>query len=157
MRLYLVRHGAAVSEREDPSRPLSHTGKEEAEKTARFISGHLGARAGSILHSPKTRASQTARIMETHLNPVQVTEQTDGLLPADNPGIWADRAGHLQIDTMLVGHLPHLSRLASTLLCWNPEIEIVQFSTATTACLEGAAGNWYLKWLVGASVLKGKY
>jgi len=109
---------------------------------------------GSIQHSPKARAAQTARIMAEHLAPVGGTKQTDGLLPMDDPGIWTDRVSGINLDTMLVGHLPHLSGMASTLLCWNPETEIVQFNTATAACLEGAAGNWYLKWLVGADILK---
>lgn len=154
MHLYLVRHGEAVSEREDPVRPLSQRGEQEVHRAALFICENFGASLGSILHSPKTRAVHTARIMGKYLPPVRGTEQTDGLLPMDDPGIWARRMGNMELDIMLVGHLPHLSRLASTLLCWNSEISIVEFHTGTAACLEGHDGSWRLKWLVGANVLK---
>jgi phosphohistidine phosphatase len=94
--------------------------------------------------------------MQQHLASLPGTEQTEGLLPMDDPGIWPDRISAMEFDTMLVGHLPHLSRLASTLLCWNSEIEIVEFHTATAVCLDGTAGNWHLKWLVGPDILKGR-
>jgi phosphohistidine phosphatase len=157
MRLYLVRHGAAVEESEDPARPLSQTGIDEAQRTGRFISTHFQTNVGSILHSSKMRAAQTAQIMQQHLTPLRGTKQTEGLLPMDDPGIWADRISDMEFDTMLVGHLPHLSRLASTLLCWNSETAIAEFNTGTAACLDGTAGNWHLKWLVGPDVLKKKY
>lgn len=157
MNLYLVRHGEAVVEREDPARPLSPTGIDEAQRTGLFISTHFQTNVGSILHSSKMRAAQTARIMQQYLTPLRGIEQAEGLLPMDDPGIWADRISDMELDTMLVGHLPHLSRLASTLLCWNTETAIVEFHTATAACLDGIAGNWHLKWLVGPDILMEKF
>ena len=48
------------------------------------------------------------------------------------------RLPHLSGDQgsiMLVGNLPHLSRLVSLLLTGNPEIEVVRFRNAGIVCL----------------------
>ncbi|UCF31081.1 MAG: phosphohistidine phosphatase SixA [bacterium] len=155
MHLFLVRHGEAVEAQADPGRPLSENGKAEASRIARFIGGQFQMYLGEMVHSPKTRAAQTARILADHLAFTGRVVEAPGLLPMDDPGIWMDRLPDLEVDTMLVGHLPHLSRLASTLLGWNSEADLVRFDTATVVCLEGGPGNWVLKWMVSPSALKG--
>lgn len=152
--LYLVRHGEAVRAQENPSRPLSDSGREEVGKTAYLLARHFLIHPGEILHSPKDRAAQTAGILAESLGITGRVLETDGLLPMDDPGIWCDRVTGLEMDTMLVGHLPHLSKLASTLLGWNPEAAVVQFDTATVACLDGGSGGWILKWLISPAALK---
>ena len=59
MTLYLVQHGAAVPEQEDPERPLSAQGAEDVERLAGLLA-HLGVSVARVLHSGKTRAAQTA-------------------------------------------------------------------------------------------------
>lgn len=62
MRLYLVQHGEAKSEAEDPERSLTSRGEEETRK----ISGaakRQGLRPSRIYHSGKKRAEQTAGII----------------------------------------------------------------------------------------------
>ena len=54
MAVYLVRHAEAKHEDEDPARPLSEAGWEEARKVASFLSQVRGLRAQRILHSDKT-------------------------------------------------------------------------------------------------------
>ncbi len=49
---------------------------------------------------------------------------------------------------MLVGHLPHLSRLAALLLAESPEPEIVAFRNAGVVCLERQEGRFAVRWIL---------
>ncbi len=154
MLVYLVRHGEALSREEDPKRSLSEKGALEVEDLSGFMTANFKMRIGVIHHSGKTRAAQTASILSRTLaQPLEVM-QSDGLDPMDDPGVWSERLSTQEVDTMLVGHLPHLSRLASLLLTWNPEVHLLEFDVATAVCLEGAAGNWLLKWMISPGILK---
>jgi len=52
-----------------------------------------------------------------------------------------------QESIMLVGHLPHLSRLVGLLVISNPEIEIVRFRNAGIVCLTQKEGKWAIDWV----------
>ncbi len=90
MKLYLVQHGEAVPESQDPSRPLTDKGRREAERVAQHIA-KLGIHMDKILHSGKLRAAQTAEIFAQHLKPSRGFEQADALEPLADPKTWADR------------------------------------------------------------------
>ena len=47
---------------------------------------------------------------------------------------------------MLVGHLPHISRLASFLVAGNADQELVQFGTATVIGLSYENYRWKILW-----------
>ena len=145
MRLYLVQHGEAVPETQDPSRPLTEKGRREAESTARRAA-ELGVKVSKILHSGKLRAKQTAEAMAEALKPSGGVERADGLDPLADPAIWAERLKEAGEDLMLVGHLPHLSKLASLLLTGSPDVEPVKFRMAGILCLEREDSKWRLLW-----------
>lgn len=154
MKLYLVRHGQAVGKEIDRERPLSENGIAQTRVMGTFISRNLRTNITTVYHSTKARAAQTAGTL-TGLLPHQAQILvTDGLLPGDDPGIWSNRVSSMDTDTMLVGHLPHLSRLASLLLCWNSEISLIQFDTAAAVCLDNNTGAWLLEWMVSPGSLK---
>ncbi len=155
MLLYLVQHAEAVHEDEDPSRPLSDKGKKDIAKVASHMSKQDMV-INQILHSSKLRAKQTADILSEHLGPsrVKALSETDGLLPQDDPGIWSGRLLYMTDNVILVGHLPHLGRLASLLTCGDPEKNIVSFSMAGTACLErDENGVWSMMWMITPDIL----
>ena len=62
MKLCLVQHGDAVPEETDPQRPLSERGCAEVQRVAELLAG-AGVQVSTILHSGKTRAEQTARLL----------------------------------------------------------------------------------------------
>ncbi len=153
MNLYLVQHGQAVDKQVDSDRPLSDQGWEGTRKTAAFAS-RAGVRVNTVWHSGKTRARQTAQALAEALEPRREAQQAEGLKPLDDPSIWANRVSDLQEDTVLVGHLPQLSRLASLLLTGNSEAETVDFQMAGIVCLGRAdRGSWSLRWMVIPQVL----
>ena len=154
MKLYLVRHGEPKTESEDPSRPLTEKGFDDIERLARFIAAKKNVTVDSLFHSGKLRAQQTAEVLAKHLNPNNGVEKAGGLMPLDDPSVWAKRLAVMDEDVMLVGHLPYMSRLASELLVLDSEKTIVEFPTGGTACLErDDSGKWALEWVVDPHIL----
>lgn len=141
MRLYLVQHAEAKSEDEDPERPLSDKGREEAEAVAR----HLRISVSKIFHSPKLRARQTAGIFSSALK--APAEEKEGLKPLDDPQIAREMVESQGEDLMLVGHLPHMDKLSSLLLTGDADAGIIKFRMAGVVCLELGAG-WKLEWML---------
>jgi phosphohistidine phosphatase len=148
MELYLVQHGAAESEDIDPKRPLSALGKEEVAKVASRAAG-MGIRPAGILHSPKLRAEQTAAMLSEALGcPASVS---DVLKPNDEPALARDMLGNQSV--MLVGHLPHLDRLSSLLLCRDSEAGIVSFRMGAIVCLVKDV-KWKVGWILTPEMLR---
>jgi phosphohistidine phosphatase len=155
MLLYLIQHGEAKKEEEDPRRPLSNKGAQDVEKVAAHLS-RLGIVVKDILHSGKLRAQQTAEIIARSLNPGSSGKfsETDGLAPLDNPRIWDDRLKYLTDDVMLVGHLPHLGRLSSLLLCGDEGKNVLYFKMGGVVCMErDGKGIWSVRWMVTPDIL----
>ncbi len=156
MNLYLVQHAEANPKESDPEQSLSETGLQNIRKTAYFASEVLNIRVNTIFHSGKTRAEQTAGILGKRLNPVKGVNVTDGLKAMDKPLIWAERLKEQTDDIMLVGHLPHMKRLASYLLCGDSEKEIVKFRNAGIVNLIKDDKNlWSIGWILHPEMVKG--
>ena len=154
MKLYLVQHGQAKSKEEDPQRPLSEKGMADAGKTGFFASSQAKITVHRIMHSGKTRAGQTAEIMAGFLNPPAGVEEAQGLAPLDEPSIMAAQLEKMNGDYMLVGHLPHMEKLASYLLCHDPLNKVVDFTMAGIVCLtRDETGAWSVSWMVIPEIL----
>jgi len=123
MQVYLVQHGEAKAEAEDPARPLTDRGREEVRRVARHAAA-VKLQVAEIRHSGRLRARLTAEILAEHLSPPGGTREIEGLGPTDDPGKARREIEAAQDSVMLVGHLPHLSRLASSLLAGDPGREI---------------------------------
>jgi phosphohistidine phosphatase len=144
--LYLVQHGEAKPEEQDPARPLTDRGREDAARVAR-AAARSGLRVTAIHHSGKLRARQTAEILAAELKPEKGVSQLDGLAPNDDPHLAERVALRQSAPVLLVGHLPHLSRLASLLLVGDPSREIIAFRMGGMVCLDrGDEGLWRLRW-----------
>jgi len=56
---------------------------------------------------------------------------------------------------MLVGHLPHLKKLASLLLTGRDDLEIVKFRYGGVVCLERREnGLWSILWIIRPDILR---
>jgi len=155
MRVYLVQHGLAVSESEDAARPLSAQGREDVTRTAGFLSLFEKPRPARILHSGKLRAAQTAEMFAEGWGGI-VCEQSDALAPTDDPAIWAEGVAGDGEDLMLVGHLPHLQRLAGLLVCGDATREPVRFRNGGVLCLERCDGDWSVLWQINPTLFYGE-
>jgi len=147
MNLYLIQHGSAKSKEEDPDRPLTEAGEDDAARIALHLSLHTDVRPHRIFHSGKLRAKQTAELFAEALNPEGGVEAAVSLSPNDDPVIWANRLKDELDDLMLVGHLPHLSRLVSLLITDNPDKFVVNFTNAGVVCLYRVEkAYWCVNW-----------
>ena len=112
-----------------------------------YFNVNVISRSGTIYHSGKLRAQQTAELFSQHLKASQV-ESIGGIDPLDevaefvNHFLWPENA-------MIVGHLPFMERLTSYLLTGNHEPALVKFQNAGIVCLEKNDNNhWQVKWTI---------
>ena len=149
MNLYLVQHGKARPKEEDPARPLSDRGTRELLKIMTFLDNTSNIAIETIFHSGIERAEQTATLLAASIKPANGIEKTEGLDPMDDPGIWAGKLAGIQHDVMLVGHLPHMARLASLLLTGDADLQPLHIHNAGIACLRrDPANHWGVDWVV---------
>lgn len=145
--LYLIQHAEARPKEEDPERSISDIGRINMEKTANHLAA-LSPNINSILHSGKLRAKQSAEILFNKTGADRISE-AGGLAPNDEPAGWIERLGDMTGSHILVGHLPHLERLASTLICGDAASKAVAFRNAGILCLKKTDGSaWSVEWLI---------
>jgi phosphohistidine phosphatase len=147
MRVYLVQHGVARPKEEDPDRPLTDDGRREVEQVSQ-AAGSLGIEVSTIFHSGKARAQQTAEIFANHLNPDEGCVAVSGIGPTDDPETARLLVAQSKQPVMLVGHLPHLGRLASLLITGDPARAVLAFHNAGLVCLASTEGRWTVDWVL---------
>jgi len=152
--VFLVQHAEARKKEEDPERHITEKGKEETTKIARFFTENIGISIDKIIHSTKTRARETAEILAQYIKPRKGSQEEADLEPLADPKIWAKKLGEIEENIMIVGHLPHLSKLTSILLCGDPDVEIVRFRYSNIVCLERTEeGKWILNWIIRPDII----
>lgn len=153
MRLYLMQHGRPVAKEENPDRPLSDHGKRDVERVAGFLH-ELGVQFEEAFHSGKTRARQTAESMISKLSPGLALAQREGLSPLDDVRNIAEYAKSVRKDLLIVGHLPHLGKLASLLITGSESVPVVRFQQGGVVCLEkDTDGVWSIVWMLVPEIL----
>ena len=153
MKLYLIQHGEAKSEKEDPDRSLTDRGAAEIRSLAE-AAGRAGVKPGQIYHSGKRRARQTAELFAATLGcPV---EEAPGLKPNDHIQSWIDRIATEPKDLMLVGHLPFMHKLVMRLVSGGEEIPLVAFRYGAIYCLGPTPGRlWVIHWILHPDLVPG--
>jgi phosphohistidine phosphatase len=140
----LVRHADAKSTEEDPSRPLSVTGRQQAERMASWLR-KLDPDLDEIRHSGKARARETAEVFAARIGiKTSRIREVPGLAPNGDVEAVAADLGIADGSLMLVGHLPFLARLASRLATGDPDGLDMKFAKAGVAVLARVAGGWQL-------------
>lgn len=153
MFLYLVQHAEAQREEEDPARDLTRKGAIDIENVAHHLK-RLNVQVRQILHSGKTRAQSTATVLATHLKPTAVVSKAPGLAPLDDPEIWAGRIATMDEDILLVGHLPHLARLAAMLMSGDKERMVINFQMGGVVRLRRMeADQWAVDWMIVPGII----
>jgi len=146
MKLYLVQHGEAKSEAEDPQRSLSEKGRVEVQNVAKMAK-KLNLSPSKIYHSGKVRAKQTAEIFSDSLK--RPAEAVQGLNPNDEVRGWGDQISREREDLMIVGHLPFLEKLASLLTTHDEETRPVTFRYGAVVYLEQREDRrWSIRWIL---------
>jgi len=152
MKLYLVQHGEAKDEEDDPERPLTDRGIDDVTRVARLAVERLGVSPVRVVHSGKTRARQTAEIWGGLLGADIV--QAEGLAPKDDVAMWLRRINGETDDLMIVGHLPHLARLTASLVTGSAGKPVVTFRPGGLVALEQAGTGWDVFVVISPEVLR---
>jgi phosphohistidine phosphatase len=156
MKLYLARHGDAVDQSPDALRPLSEQGVREVSQVAAVL-GRAGVHVDRIWHSGRLRAEQTAALLAKQLRHRHDIERISGIAPMDPVEEFARDLDVWQENTMVVGHMPFLGRLAALLLCNAVDREPLALSTGSVACLKRVADDhWIVQWLLHPKLCGGK-
>ena len=161
MKLYLAQHGPATSKEENPERPLTDAGAATVRRMADFLKRADGlAGAADARHSGKLRARQTAEILVEGLRLHEPAREAPGLGPLDEVAPVAEGLASEARDVLIVGHLPHVSRLASLLVFGDADREAFAFRQGGVLCLEGddeadGPARWNVRWMVVPELLPG--
>lgn len=127
MDLYLMQHGEATAEADDPKRPLTGPGSAAVARVAARAQ-MAGVRIDTCVHSGKLRAEQTAEVLAAAVAGGRV-ESRHGLAPNDpiDPVAQWLRERTADESMALVGHLPFLDRLASSLVANDEDGQVISF------------------------------
>jgi len=159
IRLYIARHAHAEAAMDDDIRPLSPKGHKQVSRLCEGFSRSGLLQPESIWHSGLVRAEETARGLAEGLNLKAPLVQKKGLTPCDNPASILSLIDSLQHSTMIVGHNPNLSYLASLLI--DPELnrEPIVFLKGSVLCLSrlvigSQSTPWQLEWHISHHFFK---
>ena len=153
MRVYLVQHGQAKSEEEDPQRRLTDKGIGEVEKVADFLRS-LKFAVDAVWHSGKARAQQTGELLAKAIGALDRIVQHEGLGPKDQVTATKEALQQTSGDVMIVGHLPFLGKLVALLVTGSEANEIVEFQFGGVVCIERRdRGKWKIAWMITPALL----
>ena len=147
MKLYLLQHGDSLAEEVNPERPLSEAGMKDIEKLGKFLED-IDITFSNIFHSGKLRAKQTAEMIAKCISYPKPVEAHAGLNPNDEVFIVANELDKLKGDTLLVGHLPYMSKLVGHLVSGEKNQTLVSFEPGTLVCLEKTLNFWAIYWII---------
>ncbi|MCX8065947.1 MAG: phosphohistidine phosphatase SixA [Candidatus Hydrogenedentes bacterium] len=156
--IYLVQHGEAYPKELNPDRPLTPEGKMTTRKMGEFIK-NKGIQVETFWHSLKLRAKETAEILREALDLLSTPIiEYEELEPEISPKkILKEIKKTEYSNIMIVGHLPHLSKLSGLLLLKDETLEIISFEKAGIVCIEWKEEiGGILKWMITPSLIFGK-
>ncbi len=152
MAIYLVQHGRCLSKQEDPQKGLSDQGAAEVRRIADVATGYR-VQVESIVHSGKKRARQTAEILAEAFGLREGPAAADGINPLDDVTAFAATVDAAS-NRMIVGHLPHLEKLAAYLVTGKDQPPIFQLQNGGILCLDryGESDRLVIKWALMPNV-----
>jgi len=143
--IVLVHHGHALGRDVDPTQPLSGRGLAASQRLVVEVAAR-GVKPDVIWHSGKFRARQTAELFWHACNPGAAFSVARGLQPADPPHVIQDQLETGNREVLLVGHMPHLTRLLRTLCRQLHDGPSIEFPEHGCVALQRQAGRWEELW-----------
>lgn len=156
MRLHLLRHAEAAPGIPDAGRALTERGRAQVDRMAELMDWSFVSGLKQIEHSGLVRARQTAEQLLQRLGSKLPAQVRPGLRPNDEPVMIGLDLATCKEDRFLVGHNPHLGRLAGLLLArGGSEVALVvkkagylALERVRPADKENPFGQWALLWMI---------
>lgn len=146
MKLYLMRHGEALSAQIDPECGLTDNGKVKIESVAKHLHKQ-GLMFQQVFHSKKKRAQQTAEIMTRIVSPGIEPALLNNIAPNDDPNLILSDINGWEEDTLITSHLPFVPNLMTLLTGKDAFLSAITFETGTIICLiKESDSAWGLEW-----------
>ena len=163
MRLFLLRHAEAAPGIPDAERALTKRGRAQVERLVDALDWSCLREVRTLEHSGLVRARQTAEDLARLAGLKLPLAIRPGMRPADDPRVLLQELVTSRSDRLLVGHNPHLGRLAGVLLGGGAtEVSVVlkkcgflALERAEAANKELPLGRWRLLWLISPGRLSG--
>jgi phosphohistidine phosphatase len=145
----VMRHAEPVSSMEDATRPLSVVGRRQADLMASWIAA-AGVMPEEVRTSNRLRAKQTADVLARRLGlPPGRSREWNALAPDADPAVAAADLGSDAQRVVLVGHLPHVERLVSTLVTGEPTLVHLEMNYASAVVLTKTGERWAIRAALG--------
>ena len=146
MALYLVQHGRSFSKDQDLEQGLTETGSDEVKLIAQVAKGYQ-VPVGTIFHSEKKRAVQTAELFSAALQSDKNIQHISGIKPLDDVKALAATLDNAD-NGMYVGHLPFMEKLSSYLVTGSSDHIVFKFQNGGIVCLDQSSDSetWFIKW-----------
>lgn len=146
MALYLVQHGKSFSKDQDLEQGLTETGIDEVKLIAQVAKSYQ-VPVGTIFHSEKKRAAQTAKLFSAALQSDKNIQQIPRIKALDDVQAFASTLSSVD-NNMYVGHLPFMERLTSYLVAGSIDLTVFKFQNGGIVCLEQSSDSetWFIKW-----------
>ena len=155
MRLVLFRHGAAeeAAQGGDAARALTAEGRKKAQGMAHLLAA-MDLGITHVVHSPLTRAAQTARVLLGQLPGKPEHLESAFLIPEAEPPQVAQAVPRKVECVALAGHEPSLSRFAA----WCVGGGHLDLKKGGVVVLDGedlpGAGKGVITWVLGPKILR---
>ncbi len=165
MNLFLLRHAHSESGGDDAVRPLSAKGEKTVAKLGEFLRKQKIPLPEAFDHSPLLRARQTAEILAETIGGEHRVREIEGMAPMDDVAEIARELYTEKHDRLLVGHEPHLGRLASLLICDDENADAFDFKKGGILRLEhriivnpadGQFSRWIANWMLTPQLYSGR-
>jgi len=142
----IVQHGDALSKEENPDRPLSAPGREQAQRLSRFLEVIKWV-PSRVIHSGKLRAAETAEILGEGTGCTRI-EVVEFLNPKDDPEQLVRLLGERDENILVVGHMPFVNEFAKR-ICQTGADEFMDITNVSpimvTSGNEGLLLDTYIK------------
>ena len=146
MKVHLIHHADALTFEQDPRRPLSPKGREQADRLGERLRA-IGVAPVRVLHSDKLWTIETAERIAAKLGVADKTARAGYPINTGDPlAPFTEEIGATGGDLMMCGHIDYLVRSAAHLVCGDERRKVVEFKpgNGTVVCLEGGGRDWVI-------------
>jgi phosphohistidine phosphatase len=149
MQVLLIHHADALTAEQNPERPLSPKGREQADRLGVRLRA-LGVAPVRILHSDKLWTIETAQRIAAKLGMENRAARAAYPINTGDPiAPFMAEIATTGGDLMMCGHVDYLLRAASRLVCGSEARKAVEFKprNGTVVCLEGEGDDWVITYM----------